>query len=122
VTSIDRKGIRRLAASVPSVLAIAFFMVACGGGAGALIPPRPTGCSQVVHGVDGVIRPQDSGLSCGEIQTLIHLAPSKPGAFLVESEADHRTWHCRLFDPHQSRILLSCDLNRRAFEIMKRSG
>ena len=89
------------------------------GGCGDAVSADASGCRETVQGVDGMVMPETSGLSCMEIKKIIELRPSSPGGFLAIASSPHMVWKCDVMPGNSRELLLRCRHHRRAFTVMK---
>jgi hypothetical protein len=100
--------------------ALLLTFIGCGAPAGA----SAKGCLQNVHGVQGVVRPETSRLSCRQIVLQIQALPASPGSFLLEVSAPQGDglWKCRLLDARRGQLLLKCAYGKSHFSIVRRKS
>lgn len=77
-----------------------------------------TGCRGVFGTVDALNLPENSELSCGDINQLISSIPGRPEAYLTK-EPHGVLWKCRFYGLKARRVLLSCAHHSRHFSVLK---
>ena len=96
------------------IVALAALALGCGSSAAA----RATGCDQIVLETAGKIRPETSGMSCGQIKEMVTSISPGGQPYLFESPFTGKLWKCRARGSRPTAPLLRCELNAARFSIL----
>lgn len=104
---------RALAISITCLLAVGG--AACGSGA-ASASGSGRACVMNDHGVKSRIRPENSGLTCSAIQSILKVLPNEVGVSPLYNENGEPSWVCRKYAKSALPREVRCHEDKRHFE------
>lgn len=112
---------RRIATLIGlAVVGLTLTSTACGAsGSGTAAGPKGNSC--VVnknHGAKSRIKPQNSGFTCAQIQSILLVLPDTVGTSRLESSAPNQGQVCRIYPPAAYPLEVRCHRGQRHFEVV----
>lgn len=108
-----------LAVSVSLLLAVG--SSACGSQA-ASVSQGSKACIMTHHGVKSRIQPENSGLPCGTIRSILMVLSAGPGVTQLENENGEPNWVCRVYPKSALPREIRCHEDGRHFERVRISS
>lgn len=95
--------------------------LACGS-QGASVSQGANSCVMKSDGGKSRIHPENSGLSCSSIRSIISVLPSTPGVTPLTNENGEASWVCRVYPKSALPRELRCHEGKHHFERVRISG
>jgi hypothetical protein len=102
------------------VFAVATALAVVGGACGANSAGAAGGkaCATAVRGSEARIRPENSGFSCAEIESILSVLPNAPGVWPIEGEGPTANEVCRVYPRSAYPLEIRCHNGHRRFEVV----